>query len=105
MRISRESDVYVVAVKFVVKPGCGEAFAELIVRNARASRANELGCRQFDVTVAIDRPDTVFLYEVYDDRAAFDAHCGTGHYREFIAATASLVASKQPEFFRRIDPV
>ena len=36
----------------------------------------------------------VFLYELYDDAAAFDAHRGMPHYRRFDAGTAAMIASK-----------
>ena len=51
------------------------AFRQLIDENARASCRDEPGCRRFDVlrTAASD-PDRILLYEIYDDRAAFDAH-------------------------------
>ncbi len=41
--------MYVVIVDFVAKPDFVEAFRAQMVRNARASLADEPGCRQFDV--------------------------------------------------------
>ncbi|MEL6748477.1 MAG: antibiotic biosynthesis monooxygenase [Pseudomonadota bacterium] len=34
------------------------------------------------------------LYELYDDRAAFEAHLASAHYAAFDAATKDLIAAK-----------
>ncbi len=96
--------MYVVIVDFVAKPDFVEAFRAQMVRNARASLADEPGCRQFDVSVVADDPAKIFLYELYDDRAAFEAHLKTTHYREFDAKTAPWVATKAARHFLRICP-
>jgi quinol monooxygenase YgiN len=53
--------------------------------------------------VCVDSADkaSVFLYEVYDDRAAFDAHLATAHFKRFDAAVAPMVASKAVRILRR----
>jgi (4S)-4-hydroxy-5-phosphonooxypentane-2,3-dione isomerase len=82
----------VIAVDIVTRPGAAEAFAALIGTNAAASRT-EPGCRQFDVCTDPAATDKVFLYEIYDDDAAFDAHLHTPHYLEFAAAAKPLIDS------------
>jgi quinol monooxygenase YgiN len=42
----------------------------------------------------------VFLYEVYDDEAAFEAHTESQHYARFAAARSS-----RPLWFERPDPL
>ena len=96
--------MYVVTVDFVAKPEHVEAFRIAMLKNAKASLANEPGCRQFDVSVVADDPAHIFLYELYDDRAAYDAHRLTAHFREFDAKAAVLVASKTGRHFLRICP-
>ena len=39
-------------------------------------------------------PDVILLYEIYDDRAAFDAHKKTRHFLAFDKESAPLVANK-----------
>ena len=87
------TDGLVVLVKFRLEPGSGPAFADLIAANARASVADEPGCRRFDVATNPDDPEEVFLYEIYDDRAAFEHHKSTTHYLRFSAGSKDLVAS------------
>jgi autoinducer 2-degrading protein len=96
--------MYVVTVEFVVKPDHVSAFLRDIIANARESRATEQGCRQFDVCTSPDEPATVYLYEVYDDRAAFAAHLATSHFRSFDATAAVQVERKAVRTFERIDP-
>ena len=56
-----------------------------MLENARASLNDEPGCHQFDVCFAADDPGRCFLYEVYTDRGAFDAHLGMAHFKAFDA--------------------
>ena len=85
---------YVVTVHFEIEPDRLDAFMPLMRANAEASVRDEPGCRRFDVCVDPDDPTHVFLYEVYDDRAAFDAHLASVHFKEFDAAVAPMLAAK-----------
>jgi quinol monooxygenase YgiN len=86
---------YVVMVEFRLKPGMSERFRRLISENARASVRDEPGCRQFDVVVPDGEPESIVLYEIYDDAAAFAAHMKTPHFAQFDRDSAALVASKK----------
>jgi autoinducer 2-degrading protein len=85
---------YVILVDFRVRSGQRPAFRRLIDDNARESCRTEPGCRRFDVLEPDGEPDRVLLYEIYDDRAAFEAHTRTAHFARFDAASAALVAEK-----------
>jgi len=95
--------MYVVTVEFVVHPERVADFRAAVVVNARASRA-EPGCRQFDVCAVPEEPARLFLYEAYDDRAAFDAHLRTPHFAAFDAETAGWCLRKSIHAYERIDP-
>lgn len=86
---------YVIIVDFRLRPGVKEEFRALIDANAGASVREEKGCRRFDVTEVRGEPDRIVLYEIYDDEAAFDAHCRTEHFHAFDAASEALVARKE----------
>jgi autoinducer 2-degrading protein len=94
---------HVVAVVFVPKPEHRADFRRAIVENATASRTLEPGCRQFDVCENADGGE-VFLYEIYDDEAAFQAHLATEHYKRFSEAVKPWVADKRVLNYRRISP-
>jgi autoinducer 2-degrading protein len=61
---------------------------------ARDSSEKERGCRRFDVLEPAGEPDRVVLYEIYDDRAAFDAHLQSDHFRRFNAESNALIARR-----------
>jgi len=81
---------FVVLREFKVKPGALEDFLGAAADDARNSLADELGCRQFDILRPEDSDDVVIFYQVYDDRAAFDAHLGTEHIARFREARAPI---------------
>jgi len=97
--------MYIVTVVFSVREPHVADFHAAIVDNAKVSRGREPGCRQFDVCVAADDPSTIFLYEVYADRAAFDAHLASSHFKAFDASAASWIRDKVVCTYERIDPV
>ncbi|WP_299294467.1 putative quinol monooxygenase [uncultured Tateyamaria sp.] len=94
---------YAVTVIFAIKPGKIDDFMPHILANARASVAHEPGCQQFDVCTDRAQPDTVFLYELYDDLAAFEAHQQMPHYLATGPKIADLVANKTLRTFERVD--
>lgn len=86
---------YAVCVTFQIRENWMEAFMPLMLGNARTSLSEEEGCLQFDVLTDPDRPNEVFLYELYSDRDAFDAHLRSGHFWAFDRAVADMIADKQ----------
>lgn len=94
--------MFAVTVTLDLAPGQRAAFLPLMRANAQASLSDEPGCRQFDICTDTTRPDTVFLYEVYDTKAAFDAHLATAHYASFDAATQEMIAAKTVHTFDEV---
>ena len=95
--------MYVVTVEFEIKPEKLEDFRAQMLANARASREREPGCRQFDVCADPAKPGLIFLYEVYDDRAAFDAHLAVEHFKTFDRTVAPWIASKAIRTYERLE--
>jgi len=91
-------------VEFRIKPAHVQDFADAIEANARASRDTEPGCRQFDVCRDPADPTLFFLYELYDDEAAIQAHLRAPHFLQMNAATTEWVEHKSVRRYRRIDP-
>jgi autoinducer 2-degrading protein len=86
---------YVILVDFRIKPGTRDDFRRLIDANARDSCRDEPGCRRFDVLELPNDADRILLYEIYDDRAAFEAHVKSPHFARFDKQSAPFVADKQ----------
>ena len=99
--LPRRAD-YVVVVEFTAGPGQEAEFTRLLLANAEASRTQEPGCRVFDVCIRPGEPGRLFLYELYDDEAAFQAHLASAHFKAFDQAVAGIVASKVVQVMQRL---
>ncbi len=87
-----------IVVRFDLREGARDRFLQLVRANAAASVRDEPGCRRFDVLLPRDGdPSCVALYEIYDDRAAFEAHMRTPHFLAFRDAVRDLVARQTVE--------
>ena len=76
--------------------GYSTTFPSTIRKN---SLEQEPGCRRFDVCFDDDRPQRVLLYEIYDDRAAFDSHRDTAHFEAFNEAVGPLLEARTLDFW------
>ena len=94
--------MFIVAVEFKIKPQHADAFRDRVLQQAADSLKNESTCRQFDVCVDPDSPSTFFLYEVYDDAAAFDAHREASYFKDFASTVGDWVAEKSLKTLSRI---
>lgn len=95
---------FVVLPEFHVAPEKLSAFLAAARADAAASLADEPGCLQFDVIVAAEEaPAKVLFYEVYADRAAFDAHLQTPHLAAFRQAL-HLCDERPVRFLDRVAP-
>ncbi len=90
---------YVVLAQFDVKTGRLAEMVEAAKIDAKASVANEPGCKRFDVLVPRDGAERVVLYEIYDDEAAFQAHLETPHLKAFRDAIGPLIENRQVDTF------
>jgi quinol monooxygenase YgiN len=91
-------------VEFRIKAAHVDAFDAAIRSNARASVEREPGCRQFDVCRDAQDPALFFLYELYDDEAAIQAHLQSAHFLQMNAETAGWVDTKVVRKLRRTPP-
>lgn len=87
--------MYVITVTFEIDPEHLESFRPLMQKQADNSLKNEAGCQQFDVCYSTTISNHCFLYEKYDDRAAFDVHLAQDYFAEFDAAVTPWVLKKE----------
>jgi quinol monooxygenase YgiN len=85
---------YVITVDFRLHPGRLAQFLPLMLENAEKSRTLEPGCHRFDVLLPAGETDRVFLYEIYQDEAAFNTHREMAHFKEFDSATRALIKER-----------
>jgi len=83
--------VLALVVSLQVEPGHRDAFLAAITEQAQRSFTDEPGCHYFDVTVDTTDDHHFVFYELYDDRAAVDAHRTAPHYPVWRQAVAEHV--------------
>lgn len=91
--------MYVVTVLFEVEPADAERFFHRVTQQARDSLEREEACHRFDVCRDPERPERVFLYELYDDKAAFDLHLASPHFLAFDRDAGPITRSKRVEIY------
>ncbi len=96
--------MYIITVEFTIKTDHLPAFMLHIMENAKASCESEPNCRQFDVCTDTTAPNRDFLYEVYADRAAFEAQLASAHFKAFDSTVAPWIAAKAARTYTRLDP-
>jgi quinol monooxygenase YgiN len=84
-----------VIVEFTLRPGHSQRFRERVRRQAEDSLRLEADCHRFDICIDPGREDFVLLYELYSDRAAFDAHLASAHFAEFDTTVRDWVCDKR----------
>jgi autoinducer 2-degrading protein len=94
--------MFVIVVTFRIKPEHRAQFEQAILANAAESLASEPGCHLFDVCNDAVK-DEIFLYEVYQDPAAFDLHLASPHFKAFDALSAPWVVEKRVQRMTRLN--
>ena len=72
--------MYVLVVTIKIKPGHKDAFMQAMLGDAVGSVRDEPGCYRFDVFQDEEDANTIYLNEVYKDKAALEAHTKMPHY-------------------------
>ncbi|MEE8500398.1 MAG: putative quinol monooxygenase [Kiloniellales bacterium] len=85
----------VLLVELQMNPGQRDAFLARAGRHRSKVLDNEPGCQGFEVLVPAEDEDTVFLYEVYADQGALDAHLQTPYMQEYLADTGPMIAERK----------
>ena len=73
--------MYSIFVTINVKQEHLEPFTEASFGDAQGSVRDEPGCFRFDILQDKSLPTRFYLYEVYRDEEAFQAHLETPHYK------------------------
>ena len=82
--------MYVIIAPLQIKEGNKEKFLEALLPNAQAAANTEPGCLRFDVIQDAGDPNRVWVYEIYVDEAAFQAHTSSEHYLKAIEVLGQL---------------
>tara|TARA_B100000902_G_C26505614_1_gene526057 strand:+ start:85 stop:393 length:309 start_codon:yes stop_codon:yes gene_type:complete len=89
------AEQYIITVEFQLhSKEMMNGFLEHMNKNAAESLRLESGCLRFDVLIPQDSSKTIFLYEIYKSKEAFQLHLNTEHLKNFTSNVKSLVALK-----------
>ncbi|MEX2599977.1 MAG: putative quinol monooxygenase [Dehalococcoidia bacterium] len=80
----------VLMVNAKVKPGKRDEFARAVKEDAESSMRDEPGNFGFYVVQHNDDPDRFFLFEVYKDEAALEAHRQSPHFLKYREETVGI---------------
>jgi len=87
--------MYAVSVVFTIKEEYIDSFRTLIQEHAERTIEQEVGCRRFDIGFDSNDPSRVFLYELYENREAFDLHTKADYLADFFAKATDWIESKE----------
>lgn len=91
--------MYCIAARWTTLDGREDEVVALATSMLEPSRA-EPGCHQYDLHRDPTDARVLFLYEQYDDEAAFDAHCASDHFRSIVEAQIfPLLADRRLECY------
>lgn len=83
--------MHILVVSIEVKPEHIDAFMVEMLANAHGTRT-EPGNLRYDVLRALDDPNHITLYEVYESAEALAAHRETPHFKRWLAAVEPWMA-------------
>jgi autoinducer 2-degrading protein len=92
--VAQTAGLLVNAVDLDIIPAEMDKFMAAIKENGEAA-VKEPGCREFNIQVLASNPNHVFLFEVYDNAAALEAHRATDHFKKYAAATGSMISKRE----------
>ena len=86
--------MFVVTVDFEIKSEYINEFRSRVLQQAKDSLNNEEKCLIFDVCYDEKNTNKVFLYEIYQDKEAFNYHLKSDHYLSFDKDVENWVTKK-----------
>ena len=77
--------MYVIIAPIQIKEGHKEEYIKALLPNAQGAVRDEPGCLRFDVIQDAGDANRIWVYEVYVDEAAFQAHTQSPHFTKMRA--------------------
>ena len=82
--------MFSIFVTINVKPDRVDEFTQASFGDAQGSVRDESGCYRFDIHQDAENLNRFYLYEVYQDEAAFEAHLETSHFKKWISSVKEM---------------
>jgi quinol monooxygenase YgiN len=96
--MTQETKPYALVVRFTVRPEAGAQFDALVAETATGIRDREPGTLVYACHAVEGKPSQRIFYELYRDRAAFDAHEASEHTRRFLNQRTALLEATEVDF-------
>ncbi|TLQ38754.1 putative quinol monooxygenase [Streptomyces marianii] len=94
---------FALTVRFTLRDAeAAQQFDELVARTATGIR-EEPGTLVYAVHEPVDEPLVRVFYELYADRAAFQAHEDQAHTKHFLAAREQYLANTEVMFLNELE--
>ena len=89
--------MYIIVAAIQIKEGFKERYINGIIENASSAVKDEPGCLRFDVIQDANDANKIWVYEVYNGEAAFQAHTQAPHFLKFREASADWREQGEPQ--------
>ncbi len=76
---------------------------ELLTEMQNQTYENEEGCISYDLLLSAEHPNTVFIYECYENKAAVDLHNKAPYFKEIV--TKKLVPIIKTQNIKKLSPI
>jgi len=86
--------MYIITVEFTIAESHLENFMVAMKQQAANSLKLEADCHQFNIAMAEKADSQILLYEMYSDRAAFEAHLASDHFASFNETVSDWIIDK-----------
>jgi len=93
---------YIVTVDWHIFPEHSDAFGLRAKQQANDSLNLEEHCLFFDLSRSDEDRNHFFMYEIYSNREAFDAHLASAHFKNFSKDIAEMVMTRTLRGFHKI---
>lgn len=101
--MDQDSQPFALVVRFTVRPGSEAAFDDLVAKTTQGIRTREPGTLVYACHHVENAPQERIFYELYTNKAAFEAHETQDHTRYFLTAREALLESTRVDFLSLAD--
>ena len=90
---AQSGQFYVITADFEIVAADFDKYVALAKENAAAS-IKDSGCREFNIAISSKNPNHVYIFEIWENAAALEAHRATDHLEAYVTATKDMVAKR-----------
>jgi quinol monooxygenase YgiN len=101
--MTQDATPFALVVRFTVRPEAEAEFDALVAETSVGIRDREPGTLVYACHSVQDKPRQRIFYELYRDRAAFDAHEASEHTRRFLTEREALLEATEVDFLALAD--